>query len=121
MLVPEISLTPQTVMDLKSRFGEKICGSCCYAFPKRRLEQWNNALTGKTKIVVGARSHRLVAPFRNLKLIIVDEEAENSYKQSESPPYNGRDAAIYRAYIENVRSYSVRLRRLSNRITQVLN
>ncbi|HPG30168.1 MAG TPA: primosomal protein N' [bacterium] len=99
MLVPEISLTPQTVARFKNRFGEKISVLHSMLSPNERLEQWNNALTGKTKIVVGARS-AVFAPFRNLKLIIVDEEHENSYKQSESPPYNGRDAAIYRAYIE---------------------
>jgi len=99
MLVPEISLTPQTVARFKNRFGDKISVLHSMLSSNERIEQWNNALTGKTKIVVGARS-AIFAPFKNLKLIIVDEEHENSYKQSESPPYNGRDVAIYRAFME---------------------
>jgi primosomal protein N' (replication factor Y) len=65
-----------------------------------RREQWQKILNGETKIVVGARS-AIFAPFKNLKLIIVDEEHETSYKQSESPTYNGRDVAVYRAFLEN--------------------
>ncbi|HPP87536.1 MAG TPA: primosomal protein N', partial [bacterium] len=100
MLVPEISLTPQTVARFKNRFGEKIAVLHSMLSQAERLEQWQNVRAGKTKIVVGARS-AIFAPFKNLKLIIVDEEHENSYKQTESPAYNGRDVAIYRAYLEN--------------------
>ncbi|KKW21446.1 MAG: Primosomal protein [Parcubacteria group bacterium GW2011_GWF2_50_9] len=99
MLVPEISLTPQTVARFKNRFGDKISVLHSMLSPNERLEQWNKILSGEMRIVVGPRS-AVFAPFKKLKLIIVDEEHENSYKQSESPAYNGRDAAVYRAYLE---------------------
>jgi primosomal protein N' (replication factor Y) len=64
-----------------------------------RYDEWMKVHTGKVKIVVGARS-ALFAPFRNLSLIIVDEEHENSYKQSESPRYNARDVAVMRGKLK---------------------
>lgn len=100
VLVPEISLTPQTVMRFRSRFGDQVSVLHSALTDGERYDEWMKVYTGKVRIAVGARS-ALFAPFRNLKLIIVDEEHENSYKQSESPRYNARDVAVYRGKLEN--------------------
>jgi primosomal protein N' (replication factor Y) len=99
MLVPEISLTPQTIARFRNRFGDKVSALHSMLSPNERIAQWNSILAGETKIVIGARS-AVFAPFRNLKCIIVDEEHENSYKQSVTPNYNGRDVAIMRGFLE---------------------
>ena len=65
-----------------------------------RYDEWMKVHRGKVRIAVGARS-ALFAPFRNLALIIVDEEHDSSYKQSEAPRYNARDVAVMRGKLEN--------------------
>ncbi len=100
-LVPEISLTPQTVGRLRSRFQD--CGLVLWhsaLTDGQRLDAWRELATGKARIVVGVRSC-IFAPMKNLKLIIVDEEHDNAYKQDKTPRYNGRDTAVVRAKICN--------------------
>ena len=100
VLVPEIALTPQTTERFRSRFGDLVSVLHSGLSDGERFDEWTKVYEGKVKIVVGARS-ALFAPFRNLGLIIVDEEHENSYKQDEAPRYHARDVAVMRAYKEN--------------------
>ena len=100
VLVPEISLTPQTVNRFRSRFGDMVSVLHSGLSDGERFDEWMKVRQGKVRIAVGARS-ALFAPFANLKLIVVDEEHENSYKQSESPRYNARDVAVMRGKLEN--------------------
>lgn len=97
MLVPEIALTTQMVERFRSRFQEKIGIYHHRLSDGERYELWHQIQQGKIRIVLGARS-AVFLPLVDLKLIIVDEEHETSYKQSEeSPCYHGRDVAIMRA------------------------
>ncbi len=100
VLVPEISLTPQTVRRFRARFGDMVSVLHSRLTEGERFDEWSKVSDSLVKIVVGARS-ALFAPFRNLGLIIVDEEHESSYKQSESPRYHARDVAVMRGHIEN--------------------
>ncbi len=98
VLVPEISLTPQTVERFKSRFSEiqaEVAVLHSHLSDGERHDEWHKIHDGRARIVIGARS-AVFAPLANLGLIIVDEEHENSYKQDESPRYNGRDIAVVR-------------------------
>lgn len=96
-LIPEIILTSQTIERLKGRFKEKIALLHHRLSHGERSQTWKSILSGQSPIVVGARS-ALFSPVANLGLIIVDEEHESSYKQSEeSPCYHARDVAIVRA------------------------
>jgi primosomal protein N' (replication factor Y) (superfamily II helicase) len=99
VLVPEISLTPQTTERFRNRFGDEVSVLHSGLSDGERFDEWMKIYEGRVKIVVGARS-ALFAPFRNLGLIIVDEEHENSYKQDESPRYHARDVAVMRAFQE---------------------
>ncbi len=99
VLVPEISLTPQTTERFRSRFGDLVSVLHSGLSDGERYDEWTKVYEGKVKIVVGARS-ALFAPFKNLGLIVVDEEHENSYKQDETPRYHARDVAVMRAYRE---------------------
>ena len=99
VLVPEISLTPQTTERFRGRFGDLVSVLHSGLSDGERFDEWNKVYEGKVKIVVGARS-ALFAPFRNLGLIVVDEEHENSYKQDEAPRYNARDVAVMRGFME---------------------
>ena len=100
VLVPEIALTPQTVARFVGRFdGVAVMHSGLSA--AQRHEQWRRIRTGQARIVVGARS-AVFAPLPNLKLIIVDEEHEHSYKQDQLPRYQARDVAIKRAQLLNI-------------------
>ena len=95
-LVPEIALTSQLVQRLQHYFGSKIIVYHSRFSPSERIEIWNQLLKDSSdgKVVIGARSSILL-PFNNLKLIIVDEEHEPSYKQFDpAPRYHARDAAI---------------------------
>ena len=96
MLVPEISITPQMVERFYNAFGEDIAILHSHLNDRERWEQWNKIKSGKSKIVIGARS-AIFAPLENIGIIIVDEEHETSYKQETTPRYNGRDIAIVRA------------------------
>ena len=96
MLVPEISLTPQTVKRFKERFGEQVAVMHSGLSVGEKYDEWRKIHRKEVKVVVGARS-AVFAPFENLGLIIMDEEHESSYKQEENPRYHARDVAIHRA------------------------
>ena len=102
ILVPEISLTPQTVARFKRRFAEiqqKVAVLHSHLSGGERFDEWHKIVEGNAKIVIGARS-ALFAPLQNLGLIVVDEEHEGSYKQDTAPRYHARDVAVVRAKIE---------------------
>jgi len=99
VLVPEISLTPQTTERFRARFGERVSVLHSRLSDGERYDEWMRIHDGEVRIVVGARS-ALFAPFRNLGLIVVDEEHENSYKQEETPRYHARDVAVVRGKME---------------------
>jgi len=92
VLVPEISLTPQTVGRFRSRLGDDVAVIHSRLSVGERFDQWQLALEGRVKVVVGARS-ALFAPVRDLALVVIDEEHEPSYKQAQSPRYHARDVA----------------------------
>ncbi|MBI5095545.1 MAG: primosomal protein N' [Candidatus Hydrogenedentes bacterium] len=96
ILVPEISLTPQTVGRFKARFQEQIAVLHSALTPGERYDEWRRAQRGEVRIVVGARS-AIFAPLPRLGIIVVDEEHDTSYKQGEVPRYHARDVAIMRA------------------------
>jgi primosomal protein N' (replication factor Y) len=96
-LLPEIALTAQVIRRLQKHFGGNIAIYHSKFNNQERIELWNKIRTGEINIVLGARS-ALFLPFKNLGLIIVDEEHDSSYKQQDpAPRYNARDAAIYYA------------------------
>ena len=100
-LLPEIALTTQLVNRLQEYFGEKVAVFHSRYSSNERVEVWQNMLASseKAQVVIGARSS-LLLPFRNLGLIIVDEEHEQSFKQFDpAPRYHARDAAIVLANI----------------------
>jgi len=104
-MLPEIALTTQLISRLQKYFGEKISVYHSKFSVNERVEVWNNVLAEKPKaqIVIGARSS-LFLPFKNLGLIIVDEEHEPSFKQySPSPRYNARDSAIVLANLQKAK------------------
>ncbi len=97
VMTPEISLTPQLTGRLYRRFGDKVIVTHSRMSSGERQDVWRLTRSGVAKVVVGPRS-ALFAPIDKLGLIIVDEEHDDSYKQSNpAPRYHGRDAAIYRA------------------------
>ncbi|RUQ30621.1 primosomal protein N' [Peribacillus cavernae] len=100
MLVPEISLTPQTVKRFKERFGEQVAVMHSGLSIGEKYDEWRKIHRKEVKVVVGARS-AIFAPFENLGVIIIDEEHESSYKQEETPRYHARDVAIQRANQHN--------------------
>ena len=93
VLVPEISLTPQTVGRFRSRFGDLVAVLHSRLSVGERYDQWDLARSGDARVVVGARS-ALFAPLQNVGLIVIDEEHESSYKQGSSPRYSSRDVAV---------------------------
>lgn len=95
-LVPEISLTPQTVKRFRGRFGDKVAVLHSALSAGERFDQWRQIREGLVQVVVGARS-AVFAPFANLGLIILDEEHETTYKQEDNPRYHAREVAIFRA------------------------
>ena len=96
LLVPEISLTPQTVNAFKGRFGDEVAVMHSRLSHGERYDEWRKIARRQVKIAIGARS-AIFAPFTNIGLIIIDEEHESSYKQEESPKYHARDVALERA------------------------
>jgi len=96
VLVPEISLTPQLLSRFKDRFGENLSLLHSKLGRGERYDQWRRIWKGEVKIAVGARS-AIFAPFRNVGIIIVDEEHDPSYKQEEKLRYHARDLAVVRA------------------------
>ncbi|MEE4577082.1 primosomal protein N' [Paenibacillus polymyxa] len=97
VLVPEISLTPQMVERFKGRFGDQVAVMHSRLSGGERYDEWRKIREGRVKVAIGARS-AVFAPFRELGLIIMDEEHETSYKQEETPKYHARDVAIRRAH-----------------------
>lgn len=96
VLVPEISLTPQTIARFESRFTIPIAVLHSSIAEKKRMLAWYAAKTGEAKIIIGTRS-AVFTPFANLGLIIVDEEHDTSFKQQDRFRYHARDVAIKRA------------------------
>ncbi len=96
VLVPEIALTPQTVSRFRARFGDAIAVLHSALSEGERYDAWRALLAGERRIAVGARS-AIFAPVRDLGAIVVDEEHEGSYKQSETPRYHARELAVVRA------------------------
>jgi primosomal protein N' (replication factor Y) len=99
VLVPEISLTPQTVERFNERF-ENVAVLHSKLTAGQRYHQWRRIRSGEADVVVGARS-AIFAPTHSLGLIVIDEEHENTFKQDTVPRYHARDVALERARIEN--------------------
>lgn len=104
VLVPEISLTPQTVERFKARFSSGplqtlVAVLHSHLSAGERHDEWHKIRQGRARIVIGARS-AIFAPVEPLGLIIVDEEHEHTYKQEESPRYHARDVAVMRGQME---------------------
>ncbi len=100
LLVPEISLTPQLIDRFRHAFGDNISVLHSRMSRGERYDAWRAAATGRSRIVIGARS-AVFAPLSNLGIIIVDEEHETGYKQdSPAPRYHARDIAVVRARID---------------------
>lgn len=103
VLVPEISLTPQTIDRFTSRFGkEKIAVLHSKLSNGERFDQWNKIKEGKAKIVIGARS-AIFAPIKELGIIIIDEEHDSSYQSESTPQYDALEIARKIANEENIK------------------
>ncbi|MDE6491988.1 MAG: primosomal protein N', partial [Lactobacillus sp.] len=100
MLVPEISLTPQMVSQVKSRFGDKVAVLHSSLSTGELYDEWRRIRRGEIRVVVGTRS-AVFAPIKNLGLIIIDEEHESSYKQEDNPRYHARNVALWRSDFNN--------------------
>lgn len=100
VLVPEISLTPQTIHRFEGRCGN-VAVLHSHLTDAERGGYWRRVAAGKVQVVVGARS-AVFAPTRNLGLIVIDEEHENSFKQESTPRYHARDVAVMRARLEGI-------------------
>jgi primosomal protein N' (replication factor Y) len=98
VLVPEISLTPQTVARFRSHFGDVVAVLHSALSDGERYDAWRALRSGARRIAIGARS-AIFAPVADLGAIIVDEEHESSYKQSEMPRYHAREVAVMRAHL----------------------
>ncbi len=99
VLVPEISLTPQTVSRFRARFGDQVAVLHSALSDGERYDAWRQLRAGDRRIAVGARS-AVFAPVGALGVVVVDEEHDGSYKQSEAPRYQARDLAVVRALEE---------------------
>ena len=95
MLVPEISLTPQTVNIFCSRYGERVAVIHSSLSKGERLDAWRRIKRGEVDLVIGTRS-AIFAPVENLGMIVIDEEHEHTYKSESDPKYHARDVAAYR-------------------------
>ena len=100
VLVPEISLTPQTIAAFKGRCGD-VAILHSHLHNTDRGNYWRRIAQGKVHVVVGARS-AIFAPTRNLGLIVIDEEHETSFKQEGTPRYHARDVGVMRARLEGI-------------------
>ena len=96
MMVPEISLTPQTVERFRQRFGDRVAILHSGLSQTERYLEWKKIRDEKVSIAVGARS-AVFAPFKNLGIVVIDEEHDSSYKQDSNPRYHARDTAVMRA------------------------
>lgn len=100
VLVPEISLTPQTRSRFRSRFSQ-VAVLHSHLSDAERHWHWQRIAAGEVQVVVGARS-AVFAPVQNLGLIVIDEEHDHSFKQNEQPRYHARDVALQRAMLEKI-------------------
>lgn len=100
MLVPEIALTPVFSRRLRAHFGDRVAIFHSSLTTGERFDEWSRLKRGEARVVIGTRS-AVFAPVSNLGLVVIDEEHETSYRQQESPYYNGRDTAIVRALKES--------------------
>jgi primosomal protein N'' len=98
-LVPEISLTTQMVSGFKKIFGDNISIIHSKMSSSKKKEEWEKIYSGKTRIVIGARS-AIFAPVKDLGYIIIDEEHENTYKQEDNARYHTRNVALKRSMLE---------------------
>ena len=96
LLVPEISLTPQTINYFSKRVGNQLAILHSRLTKAEKINEWQRILSGEKKIVIGARS-AIFAPMKDIGIIIIDEEHETSYKSEETPRYNAKGVAYYRA------------------------
>ena len=96
MLVPEISLTPQTVSIFCTRYGERVAVIHSSLSQGERLDAWRRIRRGDVDLVIGTRS-AIFAPLDNIGMIVIDEEHEHTYKSESDPKYHARDVASYRA------------------------
>lgn len=96
MLVPEIALTPQMMERFIARFGERVAVYHSGLSMGERYDEWKKMRDGTADIVIGARS-AVFAPFKNIGIIIVDEEHESSYKSEVAPRYDAKEVAHFRA------------------------
>ncbi|MDR1735434.1 MAG: primosomal protein N' [Oscillospiraceae bacterium] len=96
ILAPEIALTPQLLERISARFGDRVALLHSGLSIGERMDEWKRVRTGKCDVVVGTRS-AVFAPLENLRLIILDEEHETSYKSETAPRYHAREAAKFRA------------------------
>jgi primosomal protein N' (replication factor Y) len=102
MLIPEISLTTQTVQRFEEHFKESMVVIHSQLTPKEKEKAWMKIHKGEAKIVIGSRS-AIFAPFSNLGVIIMDEEHDSSYKQDQAPRYNTMDIAVKLANILDIK------------------
>jgi primosomal protein N' (replication factor Y) (superfamily II helicase) len=100
VLVPEISLTPQTIERFRGRCGN-VAVMHSHLSDSERGAHWRRIAAGQVQVVVGARS-AVFAPCRNLGLVVIDEEHESTFKQESTPRYHARDVAVMRAKLENI-------------------
>jgi primosomal protein N' (replication factor Y) len=100
VLVPEIFLTPQTVLRFRSVFKEDVAIYHSGLKPAERLHEWERLNNNEAHVAVGTRS-AVFAPLKKIGLIVVDEEFDTSYKQENDPKYSARDTAVYRASINS--------------------
>ncbi len=96
LMVPEIALTPQTIEIFKKKFGDNIAVFHSALSVGERMDQWKRVSRGECKLAIGTRS-AVFAPFRNLGLIVIDEEQESTYKSEITPRYNAKEIAKFRA------------------------
>ncbi|MEA1987015.1 MAG: primosomal protein N' [Candidatus Marinimicrobia bacterium] len=102
IIVPEIAITPHVAGRFRSEFGDKVSIWHSQLSASERLWTWEKIRNGEIKIIVGARS-AIFSPLKNIGLIVVDEENENTHKQEDTTPrYHGRDSAIYYARLLNI-------------------
>jgi primosomal protein N' (replication factor Y) len=99
VLVPEIALTPQTWQRFESRFPGQVAVLHSGLAAGERAAAWEDLRQGRKRVALGPRS-ALFAPVQDLRLLVVDEESEPSYKQENAPRYHARDAALVRAKLE---------------------
>lgn len=102
ILVPEISLTPQMIQVFKSRFGPEVALFHSKLSDGERYDEWYRVKEGKAKVIIGARS-ALFLPAKNLGLIVIDEEHENSYKSEQNPRYHTREVAEFIGRLKNAK------------------